>query len=81
MPPRAQEGILFVSWFWGDVDAASMMQSRFTAPPRACGRNSPGLESDAIPRADGYLKALQDNQTKSGAKTKSLIDSRWPDPQ
>ncbi|MBI5247755.1 MAG: hypothetical protein HY923_11305 [Elusimicrobia bacterium] len=70
-----------MSWFWGDADAAGLMQSRFTAPPRACGKNTPGLESDAIPRADGYLKALQDNQTNSKSKTKSLIGGRWPDPQ
>lgn len=77
VPPRAQEGILFVSWFWGDADERTIY-SRFIAPPRSCGRSSKAEESPAIPREDGYLKALQERQAESTRKMKGLIDSRWP---
>lgn len=77
VPPRAQEGILFVSWFWGDRDEQAIV-SRFTAPSRACSSRTTGVWSEAVPREDGYLKALQENQKRSSRKVESLIDSRWP---
>lgn len=77
VPPRAQEGILFVSWFWGDDDNQAIV-SRFTAPPRACGKFSKAEESPAIPRQDEYLKALQQNQKKSARTMEDLLNNRWP---
>ena len=76
-PPRAQEGILFVSWFWGDNDNQTIV-SRFTVPPRACGKNSPAAQSAAIPREDEYLKALQDSEKRRAKAMDALRSSVMP---
>ncbi|UPT73338.1 MAG: hypothetical protein M0D55_15890 [Elusimicrobiota bacterium] len=70
--PREKEGILFVSWFWGDTDGPPIA-SRFQAAPRACLSKTTGIVSDAIPREDGYRKALQERQARSARTIEDLL--------
>lgn len=79
-PPRAQEGILFVSWFWGDNDDGRTIVSRFTAPPRSCGRNAQPVWSAAVPSANGYQKALDENERRKRAPASgdSFDERFWP---
>lgn len=58
-PARAKEGILFVSWFWGDNEDQAPV-SRWERKPRACFDPTKGMTARAIPRSDGFLKALHD---------------------
>lgn len=77
MAARAQEGILFVSWFWGDHDDGRTIVSRFTAPPRKCGPGAQPVWSEAVPSNDGYQKALDENSRRKTRTMKDLIDDRW----
>ncbi len=58
-PARAKEGILFVSWFWGDNEEQAPV-SRYERKPRSCFDPVEGMTTRAIPRSDGMLKALEE---------------------
>ncbi len=58
MPARQREGILFVSWFWGDNDDQTIV-SRYESPQRRCTNASQGVRTPAIPRTDPNIPALR----------------------
>jgi hypothetical protein len=57
-PPAAQEGILFVAWFWGDKDAQAITPRDYTHP-RACLDRRDVRQSKAKASADQYIQALR----------------------
>jgi hypothetical protein len=57
-PTREREGILFVSWFWGDADNQTLV-SRYESPRRSCTDPNLGVMTPAIPRTDPNIPALR----------------------
>ncbi|MBI3549501.1 MAG: hypothetical protein HY078_10725 [Elusimicrobia bacterium] len=57
--PQQREGILFVSWFWGERDDQTI-RSRYAARPRSCTARAPHLNSRAIETKDQFWRILRE---------------------
>lgn len=58
-PPRPKEGILFISWFWGDLDQQELV-ARDYRTPRDCRDQSKAVMTPAIPKRDPNIPALRE---------------------
>ena len=62
--PRAQEGILFVSWFWGNTEGPELVDRKTGREARSCSNPRQGRQIPAVPNNNVYLDVILEQHRK-----------------